>query len=56
MPEISEYQSEMAYNKNEKKCRKALIKSGMKLVPDINRITLKKRDGLLFEIDRPEVF
>ena len=44
------------FNRNQKKCRKALLKSGMKIVNGITRVTLKKRDGLIFVIDEPEVF
>merc|ERR1719197_1407139 len=43
------------FNRNEKKCRKALMKVGMKQMGGITRITLKKRDGLIFVIDDPEV-
>ena len=43
------------FNRNEKKCRKSLIKVGMKQLTGITRITLKKRDGLIFVIDDPEV-
>merc|ERR1711935_1051861 len=42
-------------NRNEKKCRKALMKIGMKQIGGIQRITLKKRDGMIFVIDDPEV-
>jgi nascent polypeptide-associated complex subunit alpha len=42
-------------NRGEKKCRKALLKLGMKQVTGINRVTLKKRDGLIFVINDPEV-
>ena len=43
------------FNRNEKKCRKALLKVGMKTLNGITRVTLKKRDGLIFVIDDPEV-
>lgn len=43
------------FNRNEKKCRKALVKVGMKQLTGITRVTLKKRDGLIFVIDDPEV-
>merc|ERR1719498_236468 len=43
------------FNRNEKKCRKALMKVGMKQLSGITRVTLKKRDGLIFVIDDPEV-
>jgi nascent polypeptide-associated complex subunit alpha len=42
-------------NRGEKKCRKALMKLGMKQVTGITRVTLKKRDGLIFVINDPEV-
>jgi nascent polypeptide-associated complex subunit alpha len=42
-------------NRGEKKCRKALQKLGMKNVPGITRVALKKRDGLVFAINDPEV-
>lgn len=54
MPEL-ENQSEISYNRNEIKCRKALTKAGMKPENNINRITLKKKDGLIFVIEKPEV-
>ena len=46
---------ENKFNRNEKKCRKALMKVGMKQMSGITRITLKKRDGTIFVIDDPEV-
>merc|ERR1712017_294 len=42
-------------NRGEKKCKKALLKVGMKQVNGITRVTLKKRDGLIFVVDDPEV-
>ena len=42
-------------SRNEKKCKKALTKVGMKTLTGITRVTLKKRDGLIFVIDDPEV-
>ena len=57
MPELESQptDSENKFNRNEKKCRKALMKVGMKQMSGITRITLKKRDGLIFVIDDPEV-
>ena len=56
MPEL-ENQGEDGhqFNRNEKKCRKALMKVGMKQLTGITRVTLKKRDGLIFVIDDPKV-
>lgn len=42
-------------NRGEKKCRKSLLKLGMKQMTGITRVTLKKRDGLIFYINDPEV-
>ena len=57
MPELENQPGEDGnkFNRNEKKCRKALMKVGMKQMSGITRITLKKRDGLIFVIDDPEV-
>merc|ERR1712100_673653 len=57
MPALDEQPTEAdgKFNRNEKKCRKALMKVGMKQMGGIQRITLKKRDGLIFVIDDPEV-
>ena len=57
MPELEEQNAGEAhtFNRNEKKCRKALMKVGMKQLTGITRVTLKKRDGLIFVIDDPEV-
>lgn len=42
-------------NRGEKKCRKSLLKLGMKQLTGITRVTLRKRDGLIFVINEPEV-
>merc|ERR1712070_250506 len=57
MPDLEDQAKEGdgKFNRNEKKCRKALMKVGMKQMGGITRITLKKRDGLIFVIDDPEV-
>ena len=57
MPDLENQDDASAhnFNRNEKKCRKALTKIGMKALSGIHRITLKKRDGLIFVIDDPEV-
>eukprot|EP00620_Florenciella_sp_RCC1587_P014463 CAMPEP_0182564690 /NCGR_PEP_ID=MMETSP1324-20130603/6578_1 /TAXON_ID=236786 /ORGANISM="Florenciella sp., Strain RCC1587" /LENGTH=186 /DNA_ID=CAMNT_0024778197 /DNA_START=110 /DNA_END=670 /DNA_ORIENTATION=+ len=43
-------------NRSEKKSRKAMQKLGMKAVPDIIRVTVKKSKNILFVISRPDVF
>jgi nascent polypeptide-associated complex subunit alpha len=42
-------------NRGEKKCRKALIKIGMKPFNGVTRVTLRKRDGMIFVVNEPEV-
>ena len=42
-------------NRGEKKCRKALLKIGMKQFAGVTRVTLRKRDGLIFVVNDPEV-
>lgn len=42
-------------NRGEKKCRKALLKIGMKQFAGVTRVTLRKRDGLIFVVNEPEV-
>lgn len=43
-------------NRSEKKARKAMMKLGMKQVPDIVRVTVKKAKNILFVISKPDVF
>ncbi|CAM9903955.1 unnamed protein product [Ascophyllum nodosum] len=42
-------------NRNEKKARKAVQKLGMKQVPSIVRVTVKKSKNVLFVISKPDV-
>ncbi len=50
---IAEEQKKL--NRGEKKCRKALLKLGMKQLTGITRVALRKREGLIFVINEPEV-
>mmetsp|Transcript_39479 Transcript_39479/g.85965 ORF Transcript_39479/g.85965 Transcript_39479/m.85965 type:complete len:365 (-) Transcript_39479:79-1173(-) len=43
-------------NRSEKKSRKAVAKLGMKQVPGISRVTVKKSKNILFVISKPDVF
>jgi len=43
-------------NRSEKKSRKAMHKLGMKAVPGIIRVTVKKSKNILFVISKPDVF
>merc|ERR1712000_635632 len=40
----------------EKRSRKALIKLGLKQVPDVMRVTIKQPKGILFVIAKPDVY
>merc|ERR1711907_766806 len=42
-------------NRSEKKSRKAVSKLGMKPVPGVNRVTVKKSKNILFVISKPDV-
>lgn len=43
-------------NRNEKKSRKAMQKLGMRQVPGVLRVTVKKSKNVLFVIHKPDVF
>jgi nascent polypeptide-associated complex subunit alpha len=43
-------------SRSEKKARKALLKLGLRPVPDVVRVTIKQPKGLLFVIPKPDVF
>jgi nascent polypeptide-associated complex subunit alpha len=43
-------------NRNEKKARKAIGKLGLKPVPGINRVTVKKAQDILFIIAKPDIY
>eukprot|EP00500_Bicosoecida_sp_ms1_P002180 CAMPEP_0203807088 /NCGR_PEP_ID=MMETSP0115-20131106/865_1 /ASSEMBLY_ACC=CAM_ASM_000227 /TAXON_ID=33651 /ORGANISM="Bicosoecid sp, Strain ms1" /LENGTH=198 /DNA_ID=CAMNT_0050715759 /DNA_START=40 /DNA_END=636 /DNA_ORIENTATION=- len=43
-------------NRSEKKSRKAMAKLGMRPVPGIIRVTVKKSKNILFVISKPDVF
>jgi nascent polypeptide-associated complex subunit alpha len=43
-------------NRNEKKSRKAMQKLGMRPVPGVVRVTVKKSKNVLFVINKPDVF
>ena len=55
MPELENQGENKNLNRGEKKCRKALLKMGMKQLTGITRVALRKRDGLIFVINEPEV-
>uniref|UniRef100_A0A0D6QTM5 NAC-A/B domain-containing protein n=1 Tax=Araucaria cunninghamii TaxID=56994 RepID=A0A0D6QTM5_ARACU len=43
-------------SKSEKKSRKAMLKLGMKPIPGVTRVTVKKSKNILFVISKPDVF
>lgn len=47
---------ESKQNRSEKKSRKAMQKLGMRPVPGILRVTVKKSKNVLFVINKPDVF
>jgi len=44
------------HSRNEKKARKAIGKLGLKHVPGITRVTLRRPKGILFVINSPDVY
>merc|ERR1711898_44241 len=61
MPEMEDTEEDAAGGKgkqsrSEKKSRKAMQKLGMKPVPGIIRVTVKKSKNILFVIKEPDVF
>ena len=56
MPELENQPGEeRKFTKAEKKARKALAKIGLKSLSGITRVTLKRRDGIVFVIANPDV-
>jgi nascent polypeptide-associated complex subunit alpha len=43
-------------NKNEKKARKALVKLGLKPVPNVKALTMKRPPSIIFTVVNPEVY
>ncbi|KAK4740449.1 hypothetical protein SAY87_032391 [Trapa incisa] len=43
-------------SRSEKKSRKAMLKLGMKPVPGVTRVTIKRTKNILFFISKPDVF
>ena len=43
-------------NRREKQCKKQLLKMGLKPMEGVNRVSIKRRDGLVFVIQDPEIF
>jgi len=43
-------------SRGEKKARKAMAKLGLKPIPGVNRVTIRKSKNILFVISRPDVY
>ncbi|KAH9420993.1 hypothetical protein DERP_001434 [Dermatophagoides pteronyssinus] len=43
-------------SRSEKKARKAMSKLGLKLIPGINRVAIRKSKNILFVINKPDVY
>merc|ERR1712032_312127 len=56
MPAAAFNEPESKQNRNEKKSRKAMQKLGMRPVPGVLRVTVKKSKNVLFVINKPDVF
>ncbi|RPA81847.1 nascent polypeptide-associated complex, alpha subunit [Ascobolus immersus RN42] len=46
----------LVQSRNEKRARKLLLKQGLKPIPGITRVTLRRPKNVLFVINQPEVF
>ena len=55
-PQLEDGSSSAIQSKAEQKARKMLLKEGLKQIPGINRVTLRRAKNMLFVIDAPEVF
>jgi nascent polypeptide-associated complex subunit alpha len=55
-PAMQDMDGSSLQNRNEKKSRKAMLKLGMRPVPGILRVTVKKSKNVLFVIHQPDVF
>lgn len=49
-------EEEKGSSRGEKKARKAILKLGMKQIPGVERVTLKKSKNMMFEIIKPDVY
>lgn len=47
---------EKGSTRGEKKARKAILKLGLKQVPDVVRVTMKKSKNIMFVVSKPDVF
>ncbi|KAK4319522.1 hypothetical protein Pmani_009559 [Petrolisthes manimaculis] len=55
-PTTSESAKVSKQSRSEKKARKLMSKLGLKQVPGVNRVTIRKSKNILFVINKPDVF
>uniref|UniRef100_A0A3Q7IKU9 NAC-A/B domain-containing protein n=1 Tax=Solanum lycopersicum TaxID=4081 RepID=A0A3Q7IKU9_SOLLC len=55
-PELGDGSGRSKQSRSEKKSRKAMLKLGMKPIPGVSRVTVKKSKNILFVISKPDVF
>jgi nascent polypeptide-associated complex subunit alpha len=49
-------EEEKGTTRGEKKARKAIAKLGLKVIPGVERVTMKKSKNMMFVVSRPDVF
>lgn len=54
--EVDEVDEEKGSTRGEKKARKAILKLGMKPIPGVVRVTMKKSKNIMFVVSNPDVF
>merc|ERR1711915_144227 len=55
-PTMTEAAKAAKQSRSEKKARKLMSKLGLKQVPGVNRVTIRKSKNILFVINKPDVF
>lgn len=55
-PVVTEASKVAKQSRSEKKARKLMAKLGLKQVPGVNRVTIRKSKNILFVINKPDVF
>lgn len=53
---VDDNEDEKGSTRGEKKARKAMIKLGLKLVPGVVRVTMKKSKNIMFVVAKPDVY
>jgi len=53
---VDDAEDEKGSTRGEKKARKAMIKLGLKLIPGVVRVTMKKSKNIMFVVAKPDVY